>query len=85
MKKSVLKLPTFNSLKEIEEFWDSHEFTEFQEDFEEIRNVDVDIKDRTYLPITLTMYDKLEKIASEKNTTVDHLIQRWVQEKMAEF
>ena len=85
MRKSVLNLPTFNSLKEIDEFWDSHEFTEFQEDFEEIRGLDVNIRDRTYLPITLTMYDKLEKITLEKNISVDRLIQRWVQEKMAEF
>jgi uncharacterized DUF497 family protein len=85
MKKSIPKLPTFNSLKEIEEFWDSHEFTEFQGDFKEIEDIDVNIKDRTYLPITLSMYDKLEKIASEKNTTVDRLIQSWVQEKMTEF
>lgn len=51
-----------------------------QENFEEIREVDVNIKDRTYLPITLSMYDKSEKIASEKNTTVDRLIHHWVQE-----
>jgi len=85
MRKNVTKLPAFKSLKEIEEFWESHEFTEFQDEFKEIKNPEVEIKDRTYLPITLTMYEKLEKIALQLNTTVDSLIHRWVQEKLAEF
>lgn len=85
MKKDVNKLPTFKSLKEMAEFWDSHEFTEFQDEFKEISDIDVDIKNRTYLPVTLTMYDKLEKIALAQNTTVDRLIMRWMQEKLAEF
>jgi len=85
MKKTNHKLPTFKSLKEIEEFWDSHEFTEFQNDFKEINDLEVDIKSRTYLPVTLTMYEKLEKIALAQNTTVDNLIKRWVQEKLTEW
>ena len=85
MKKTNHKLPTFKSLKEIEEFWDSHEFTEFQDEFKEINDLEVDIKSRTYLPITLTMYEKLEKIALAQNTTVDNLIKRWVQEKLREW
>ena len=85
MKKTNHKLPPFKSLKEIEEFWDSHEFTEFQNDFKEINDLEVDIKSRTYLPVTLTMYEKLEKIALAQNTTVDNLIKRWVQEKLTEW
>lgn len=85
MKKNGHKLPSFGSLKEIEEFWESHELTEFENDFKKINDLDMDIKDCTYLPVTLTMYDKLEKIASTQNTTVDRLIQRWVQEKLADF
>ena len=85
MRKNVHKLPTFKSLKEIDEFWDSHEYTEFQDDFKEIKHLEVDIKDRTYLPITLMMYEKLEKIALAQNTTVDNLIKRWVQDKLVKF
>ncbi|MBC8186008.1 hypothetical protein H8E88_33405 [candidate division KSB1 bacterium] len=85
MIKNVTKLPAFKTLKEIEEFWESHEYTDFQVEFEEIKHPQVEIKDRTYLPITLTMYEKLEKIALQLNTTVDSLIHHWVQEKLAEF
>jgi len=85
MRKTVHRLPTFKSLKEIEEFWDSHEFTEFQDEFKEINDLEVDIKNRIYLPITLTMYEKLEKLALAQDTTVDRLIHYWVQEKLAAF
>ena len=74
--KNMHKLPIFKSLNEMDEFWDSHEFTEFKDDFREIEHAVVDIKERSYLPITLMMYEKPEKIASKQNTTVDRLIQR---------
>jgi len=67
------------------EFWDSHEFTEFQDEFREIEHPDIEIRDRSYLPVTLSEYEKLEKIASKQNTTVDRLIHSWVQEKLVEF
>jgi len=75
----------FNNLQEIEEFWNSHEFTKFNQDFKEINNLEVNIKNRSYLPVTLSMYEKIEKIAIAKNITVDRLIQRWLEEKLAEF
>jgi len=85
MKKSDHKLLNFKSLKEMDEFWDSHEFTEFQDEFKEIEHPEIEIKDRSYLPVTLKEYEKLEKIALEQNTTADHLIQRWVQERLVEY
>jgi len=85
MKKTDHKLPDFRSIKEMEEFWETHELTEFQDDFKEIHDTKVDIKNRTYLPITLTMYEKLEKIAHAQHTTVDRLIHRWVEEKLNNF
>jgi len=85
MKKRENRLPNFNSLKEMDEFWGSHKFTEFQDEFREIEHPDIEIRDRSYLPVTLNEYEKLEKIASKQNTTVDRLIHRWVQEKLVEF
>lgn len=85
MKKINPKLPDFKSLKEMEEFWETHELTEFQNDFKELHDTKVNIKNRTYLPITLIMYEKLEKIAQAQHTTVDRLIHHWVEEKLDEF
>jgi hypothetical protein len=85
MKKNEHIPPNFKTLKEMGEFWASHEFTEFQDEFIELEHPDIKIRDRSYLPVTLTEYEKLEKIASNKNITVDRLIQRWVQEKLVDY
>ena len=47
--------------------------------------MEIEIKNRSYLPVTLTMYEKLEKIAKQQHITVDRLILRWVQERLTEF
>jgi hypothetical protein len=78
-------MQSFKNLKEMEEFWESHEFTEFQDEFKAVNDLVVEIKKRTFLPITLTMYNKLEKIAIAQNITVDQLIHSWVEEKLAEY
>lgn len=85
MKKNSYKLPIFNNIQEIEQFWSSHEFTEFQGDFVKASDIEFDIKNRTYLPVTTSMFEKLEKIANEQQTTVDRLLHHWIEEKLAEL
>lgn len=33
------RIPTFQSIQEEAEFWDSHDFTEFEDEFEEVTDV----------------------------------------------
>jgi hypothetical protein len=85
MRKSKSKLPIFKNLQEMADFWDSHEFTEFSHEFTPVKDVEVKLNSRTYLPITLAMFEKLEKIAASRDISVDALIKQWVEEKLAEY
>jgi len=85
MKKSKSNLPVFKTLQEIADFWDSHEFTEFSHEFTPVKDVEVKLSSRTYLPITMAMYEKLEKIAASRGLSVDALIKQWVEEKLAQY
>ena len=85
MKKTKGKLPPFKNLQEMADFWDTHEFTDFAHEFSPVKNATIAFDKKTYLPITLAMYEKLEKIASARDLSVDALIKQWVEEKLAEF
>ena len=63
-------------------FWDIHDFTDFENEFEEASTIKFDIKDCRYLPISLEMYEKIESIAHKKDTSVEILIRTWVKEKL---
>lgn len=76
-------MPAFKNLNEIEEFWESHEFTRFQDEFSNVSDLEVNITNRTFLPVTLTIFQKLEKIAAVQQTAVNRLIHRCVEEKLA--
>ena len=85
MKKPKSKLPTFKSLQEMADFWDTHEFTDFAHEFTPVKNATIKLDKKTYLPVTLAMYEKLEKIAGSRGLSVDALIKQWVEEKLAEY
>lgn len=84
MKKTESKLPALKNLQEVADFWDTHEFTEYANEFMKVKDVESDLRERTYLPVTLEMHRKLEQIASAKGISVDLLIRQWVEERLAE-
>ena len=59
--------------------------TEYEHEFVEVSNFKVNIQGRTYLPITIEMYEKLEGIAKKKGISVDKLIRQLLEEKIAEI
>jgi len=79
------KIPEFDSLNEMANFWDDHNFVDFEDEFEAAPDVKIDIKNRRYLPISLKMYEKMERIAHQKGMSVERLIRTWVAEKLAEI
>ena len=76
------KIPEFENLKEMADFWDNHDFTDFEDEFEEAPAIKFDIKNRRYLPISLETYEKMETIAQEKGISVERLMRTWVEEKL---
>lgn len=85
MKKKISEIPKFKSLKEEAEFWDNHEFTEFEGELEDVRVV-FDLKkpkeETLILRLQKGVKERLEKIAASKGLNVSTLARTWLIEKL---
>ena len=80
-KSSVSKATTY---KEIGEFWDTHDLSEFWDKTKET-SFEVDIESEvTYYAVDKMLSEKIQAIAQKRGVTADTLINLWVQEKLQE-
>ncbi len=85
MKKRKNRLPQFSNLNELINFWEDEDLTKYEDEFVEVSDLHVNIKERIYLPITVQMYEKLNSIASGKGIKVEELIRQILTEKLSEL
>ncbi len=69
------------SIYEASDFWDKHDFTEF-EDVEEVKNINFSLISKKYVGVDVDLYLKIKTIAKKMHTTEDILINKWLQEKV---
>jgi len=69
-----------NTLEKVGEFWDKHDFTEF--DNPDVP--DVDIKVTCAVPIELDLLTQVEKEARQGGVKVETLVNIWLQQKISE-
>ena len=87
MKKKKSRIPKFKTYEEEAKFWDTHEFTEFEDELE-----DVDIgfelnkpRDETViLRIQKDIKEKIEQLARGKGLNLSTLARMWLMEKLQE-
>src|SRR3990172_11572913 len=85
MRKKIDKIPKFKTIEEEAEFWDTHSFADYWDEFE-----DVDIVIELHKPKEETLVlrlqkglkDKLESIAKSKGLNTSALARMWLIEKM---
>ena len=70
------------SIYEASEFWDEHDFSEF-EGVEEIGDVRFLLKKKKYIGVDMGLYAKIKKKAEKLHTTEDILIDEWLREKVS--
>ena len=80
MKRSK-KIPDM-SIYQASDFWDEHDFTEF-EDTEEVKGVRFDFRRRKYIPVDMVLYKKISQKAKHLHKTEDSLINEWLKEKVS--
>lgn len=82
--KSSKKLPQFETLLELVEFFDRHDMGEYWNDMPEA-SFDVDIKTRThFVAIDSDLAEKLTQIAKVRRISSEKLIHSWLKEKINE-
>lgn len=82
MGKHKSSLSEATSHKEIGEFWDTHDLSDFWDKTKPV-SFEVDIEaEVTYYAVDKTLSEKLQAIAQKRGVTADTLINLWVQEKL---
>lgn len=69
-----------NTLEKMGEFWDKHDFTEFDDS----TAPDVKFNVTVAIPIELDLLSSLEKQAHLRGVSVETLVNLWLQQKVAE-
>jgi len=69
------------SLYEASEFWDEHDFTEF-EDVKEVKGVRFSLKKKKYIAVDMMLYKKIKERARRLRKTEDSLVSEWLKEKV---
>ena len=78
------KIPQTDSIKELAKFWDTHDLTDFADEFEEVtepvfeRNVEIAVKIR----LNPEEVEAVKRIAKSKGVGHTTLIREWVLEKL---
>lgn len=68
------------SIYEASEFWDEHDFSEF-EDTEEVRDMRFALKKKKYVGVEMELYKRIKTKAKRLKVTEDELINDWLREK----
>ena len=68
------------SIYEASDFWDKHDFTEF-EDAKEVKDMGFALKKKKYIPVDMMLYKKIRQRAKQLHKTEDVLVSEWLSEK----
>ena len=78
------KLPEFDSVEELTEFFDTHDMAEHFDAMPEV-HFDVDIQRRSFLvSVDKQLMKKLAEVAKARHTSTEELVNSWLNEKAAQ-
>ena len=69
-----------NTLEKMGEFWDTHDFTEF----DDTDAPDVEFKISCAVSVEVELFSQVEKQARARGVSIETLVNLWLQEKLAE-
>ncbi len=85
MKRNKSSISNAGSYKEIGEFWDTHDVTDYWEQTQEAE-FEVDIHSEIkYFPIEHTLAEKIQEIALQQGISTETLLNLWVKDKIQEI
>lgn len=84
MKRSKSSVSKARFYKEIGEFWDTHDLSEYWQQTRPVK-FEVDIQSEiTYYPLESSLSAKIRSIAKQRGVSPETLLNLWVQEKLQE-
>jgi len=84
MKRNKSSISKTHSYKEIGEFWDSHDLSEYW-NLTRPAKFEVNIQSEiTYYPLDISLSTKIRSLAKRRGISPETLLNLWVQEKLRE-
>lgn len=84
MKNNKGNLSEARSYKEIGDFWDTHDLSDFWNKTKKI-TFDVDVRSEiTYCALDRELSEQLQAVAQKRGVSADTLLNLWLQEKLQE-
>jgi hypothetical protein len=84
MRRSKSSVSKARSYKEIGEFWDEHDLSDFWRKTKKVK-FDVDIESEvTYHPIERDLSEKIQLMARKQGISSDTLVNLWLEQKVKE-
>jgi hypothetical protein len=77
------KLPEFDSIQKLAEFWDTHDTTDFEDEFEEVTEPVFVRRKAIKVPLEERETKAVEKMAKSKGISREELIRDWVLQKIS--
>ena len=85
MRPNVQKLPSFGSLDELVEFFDTNDMGEYEENLPEA-HFEVDLRRKTHLvAIDEETNSRLTEIAEQEHLPAESLVNSWLKEKISRY
>lgn len=87
MIKKKSRIPKFKTYEEEATFWDTHEFTEFERELEEVDIVfelDKPRDETIILRVQKDIKDKIDRLARVRGLNLSTLARMWLMEKLQE-
>jgi hypothetical protein len=82
--KRLSSISKAESLEEMGEFWDTHDFTEYDPDGSTSTASDVEFKVVCAVPVEVGLFSQVEQQAHLRGVSVETLVNIWLQQKLAE-
>lgn len=85
--KAKERIPDTDSIEELARFWDTHDATDYDEEFEEVTEPLFERRQRRIVmvvPLEAQEVEAVEKIAKAKGLDNKTLLREWVLEKLRE-
>ena len=77
------RIPEFKTIQEEAEFWDTHDLTDYEDEFRPIKvRFAEKLFDRVTIPVDADTLAQLEALAREEELNATALARRWVLERL---
>lgn len=76
------RLPKFNSLQEIADFWDTHSLADYDDETHEVEITFDPSARRTYVGIEPELLADLKHIARERRVSLQTLVNVWLRQRV---